>query len=123
MTTDYTKGLAHARDDLVEFDDVWVAEHLEDLNLTTDLLSHVQAVCVYVCMHVCVYACVRVCVHVCMGGIEKQPKQSQLRKDRQKFRAENGSGLNGPIVDHGQVRWSLGGTHDLVLLGQTILCT
>ena len=77
----------------------------------------------YMCACMCVYACVRVCVHVCMGGIEKQPKQSQLRRARQTFRAENGSGLNGPIVDHGQVRWPLGGTHDLVLLGQTILCT
>ena len=74
----------------------------------------------YMC--VCVHACVRVCVHVCMGGIEKQPKKSQLCKERQKFRAENGSDLNGPIVDYDQVRWPLGGTHDLVLLGQAILC-
>ena len=79
-----------------------------------------MCICAHAC--VCVYACVRVCVHVCMGGIKKQPKQSQLRKERQKVRAENGSDLNGPIVDHGQVRWSLGGTHDLVLLGQAILC-
>ena len=95
---------------------MWLTEHLEDLNLTTDFLSHVQAMCVYVC----VCACMCACMCTCMYGWDREAAKEVPAS--QKFRAENGSDLNGPIVDHGQVRWPLGGTHDLVLLGQAILC-
>ena len=37
-------------DDLVQLDDVGVAEHLQDLNLTTDLLGHIEAACMCACV-------------------------------------------------------------------------
>ena len=62
------------------------------------------------------------CMCTRMYGWDKEAAKEFPAKERQKFRAENGSDLNGPVVDHGQVRWSLRGTHDLVLLGQAIPC-